>query len=378
MKLIRSSTVPQTLNRLCKGLFSELSQKGFEIIAVSSPGKDLDELAKRENVRTIGVPMKRRISPLYDIVSFFRLIILFSREKPHIVHSITPKAGLLSMAAAWTCKVPVRVHTFTGLVFPTSKGLKKRILKLTDSFTCRFATYVLAEGEGVKRDLTNNHITNKEINILGNGSLNGVNLEYFNPELPEVKEAAEKLRDKDVFTFIFVGRLVGDKGVNELVQAFSTLHRERPGTRLFLIGETENSIDPLLSSTLKEIEENPAIEYVGLQEDVRPWLAASDVLVLPSYREGFPNVVLEGAAMGLPCIVTDINGANEIIIDKGTGRIIPPNDIMALKKAMEEIINDPSISREMGIKARKRIISRYDHKKVRKALLNFYNSMDLN
>ena len=148
-KLLRISTVPTSLNTFCKGLLKELSQEGYEVVAVSSPGEALNELAEREGVRTIEVPMERHISPFKDLKSLWRMWRVMRREKPDMVHSMTPKAGLVSMVAAKLAGVPIRIHTFTGLVFPTSTGLKRRILMFTDWLTCACATHVIPEGEGV-------------------------------------------------------------------------------------------------------------------------------------------------------------------------------------------------------------------------------------
>ena len=164
MKIIRATTIPKSLDVFCRGILKKLSEK-YEVVALSSPGEEMQAIAEREGVRTITVPMQRHISPwrdiVADIVALYRLIQVFRRERPTMVHSMTPKAGLLCMIAAWLTHVPVRVHTFTGLVFPTAKGLQRRLLMLTDSITCRCATYIIPEGEGVKKDLLDYGITDK-------------------------------------------------------------------------------------------------------------------------------------------------------------------------------------------------------------------------
>lgn len=365
--------MPGSLAAFCRGLLRELQeQEGYEVVAVSSPGTELDELGSREGVRTAAVAMERHISPWRDLKSLWRLVKVFRREQPAMVHSMTPKAGLLSMIAAWICRVPVRIHTFTGLVFPTATGLTQRILILTDRVTCACATHVIPEGEGVKNDLINYKITRKPLKVLGHGNVRGIDLGHYNPELPEVQAEAAKLRRPDAFTFVFVGRLVRDKGINELVEAFHRLHSEYPNTRLLLVGEMEQDLDPLKPETLNEIKHNDAIEAVGRQSDVRPWLAASDALVFPSYREGFPNVVIEAGAMGLPSIVTDINGSREIIIEGRNGVIIPSSDTEALYNAMKRMVGTPTEATAMGAAARPLIASRYEQTYVRRCLKEFY------
>ena len=372
-KSIRISTIPLSLDVLLQGQLRMLSEH-YEVVGVSSPGEELDKVAQREGIRTIAVPMERKISPFKDLVSLFRLIRLFHREKPWMVHSLTPKAGLLAMTAAWICRVPVRIHMFTGLVFPTTTGLKQKILMATDSITCACATNVLPEGKGVKKDLEHFRITSKPLQIIGNGNINGIDLEYFD-RTPEVLEQAEKYRKEEVVTFCFVGRIVRDKGMNELVGAFQRLHQAYPNTRLVLVGPFEEKLDPVLPETRQAIEQQAAIEWMGWQNDIRPFLAASEVFVFPSYREGFPNVVLQAGAMGLPSIVTDINGSSEIITEGVNGSIIPSQDEEALYKAMEKLL-DTEERRKLAQQARPQIANRYERKALWKELLKFYRSLE--
>lgn len=377
MKIIRTSTVPGSLGTFCRGLLRELhEEEGYEVVAVSSPGEVLDEIARREGVRTVAVPMERRMAPLRDLRSLWRLVRVFRRERPALVHSITPKAGLLSMMAAWLTRVPVRLHTFTGLVFPTSTGLTRKILMLTDRLTCACATHIVPEGEGVRDDLIRWRITGKPLQVLGHGNIRGIDLQHYDPARPDVRAAAAQIRKPGVFTFIFIGRLVGDKGINELVDAFARLNREIPATRLLLVGTREDALDPLRPATIDEISRNPAIEAVGRQADVRPWLAASDAMVFPSYREGFPNVVIEAGAMGLPAIVTDINGSREIVIEGRNGTVIPPRDADALLGAMRRFAaGDSGTLRAMAAEARPLVAARYEQTYVRRCLKDYYRQI---
>lgn len=376
MKLIRTSTVPGSLNTFCRGLLRELQEsEGYEVIAVSSPGPALEEVKEREGVKICAVPMERHISPVKDLKSLWGLIKVFRREKPAMVHSMTPKAGLLSMMAAWICRVPVRVHTFTGLVFPTATVVKKKILIFTDRLTCACATHIVPEGEGVKNDLINYKITRKPLKVLGHGNVRGIDLTHYNPALPEVCSAAAKLRCKEVFTFIFIGRIVRDKGINELVEAFDQLNKEYTNIRLLLIGRQEPKLDPLKPEILSIIDSNKSIEAVGEQSDVRSWLVASDVFVFPSYREGFPNVVIEAGAMGLPSIVTNINGSREIIKDGENGIIIPSHQVGTLYRAMKLFLTDKELRCRLSEKTRPMIASRYEQSYVRSCLKKYYKEI---
>lgn len=376
VKIIRTSTVPGSLDTFCRGLLSELQQEcGYEVVAVSSPGDRLETLAAREGVRTVAVPMERHISPLKDLKSLWRLVRVFRRERPMMVHSMTPKAGLLSMMAAWICRVPVRLHTFTGLVFPTATGLTQKILVFTDRLTCACATHIVPEGQGVKNDLTNYRITRKPLHVLGHGNVRGIDLDYFDPALSEIRTEAAKIRKPGVFNFVFVGRLVRDKGINELVEAFERLNKEHPDTRLLLVGRQEPELNPLKPESLAKIDSNPSIEAVGLQSDVRPWLASSDAFVFPSYREGFPNVVIEAGAMCLPSIVTDINGSREIIIEGQNGIIIPPRNADSLYAAMKQFVEQTQNLKRMASSARPLIASRYEQGYVWKCLKDYYKKI---
>lgn len=373
IKIIRSTTVPVSLDVFCKGMLWELSEK-FEVVGLSSPGLALERVAEREGVRTIAVPMERHISLKKDVVSLWRLIRAFHKEKPTMVHSMTPKAGLLCMLAAWITRVPVRVHTFTGLVWPTSIGLKRKILILTDKLTCACATHIIPEGEGVKNDLINNWITKKPLKVLGYGNVMGVDMEKYSRR-PEVMDKA-KVIHKQIFTFLYVGRIVKDKGINELCEAFDKLSGLAE-TRLILVGPSEDSLDPISDKAREIIAKNPNIESVGgkFGDELLAYYAAADCFVFPSYREGFPNTVLEAGAMGLPSIVTDINGSREIIKQGKNGVIIPSQNAEALFDAMINMMRDKSTREWMAGNARKMIASRFEQSFVRKCLYDFYDEI---
>lgn len=372
IKIIRACTVPLSLD-FVTGMLPDL-QKKYEVVLLSSSGLGWEEVHKlHSDVRCIEVNMERHISLVKDVKSLWQLWRVFRQEKPQMVHSMTPKAGLLCMMAAWMAGVPVRIHTFTGLVFPTAVGLKKKILMAADWLTCACATHVIPEGEGVKNDLLNNGITKKSIQVLGYGNCRGIDLEHFD-KTPEVMERAGKLRKDGICTFIAVGRLVGDKGINELIEAFVKLNKKNSSTRLILVGSYEDNLDPLKTETLDLIKNCDAIETVGRQSDVRPWFAAADVAVLASYREGFPNVVIEAGAMGLPQIVTDINGAREIIIEGQNGIIIPSKSVDALYDTMTRML-DVDYRKAFAENARKLIASRYEQGFVRKCLYDFYDKI---
>lgn len=369
-KIIRAATTDLSID-FCRDVMIKMREKGYEMAALSSPGDYLTKLNKEKGFKTIEVHIERRISLWNDIKSLFNLIRVFRKEKPYVVHSITPKAGLLCMLAAWLTKVPFRIHTFTGLVWPTATGLSRRILMTTDWLTCACATHIIPEGEGVKSDLQK-HITKKPMKVLGFGNIQGIDLNRFDPSRFSPKE-----KDNDNFVFLFVGRIVGDKGINEMVWAFTQLHQEYPKTKLRLVGDYEPGLDPLDLEADKEIEGNDAIEAKGslFNDDLVRAYAEADCFVMPSYREGFPNSVLEAGAMGLPQVVTDINGSREIVTDGFNGLIVPPKDRESLYRAMRSIYQDKALRKKLAGNARESIAQRFERSFVQQCQIDFYEEI---
>lgn len=374
-KIIRATTVPMSLNAFCKGMLKELSEK-YEVVGLSSPGNDLNIVSEREGVRTIAIPMERHISLFKDFKALIMMIGVFRKEKPTMVHSMTPKAGMLCMVAGWLTRVPVRVHTFTGLVWPTSTGLKRKILMLTDKITCACATHVIPEGEGVKHDLIASKITKKPLKVLGYGNVMGVDMNRFSRR-PEVMKIAERIRNNSMFTFVTVGRIVRDKGINEMIAAFQKLQETDKNVRLILIGDYEDKLDAISDESRKAIHDNKAIEAVGRKggDELLAYYAAADCFVSASYREGFPNTVLEAGAMGLPCVVTNINGSREIIKDGVNGMIVPPQDTESLYNAMKIMMTSKVDRDNLAKNARKMIADRFEQGFVRKCLYDFYDTI---
>ena len=347
----------------------------FEIVALSSEGPEQASLRDELGVRTITVEIKRRPSLFKDIVSLVKLVRVFRKEKPLIVHSMSAKCGLVSMMAAKIAGVPHRVHSFTGLAFPTATGLSRIILMITEKLTCMASNHLLPEGNGVKGALQQ-YITKKEMTVLGYGNIRGIDLVQYD-RTSEVIEAASRIKIQGVFTFLFVGRIVKDKGINELVAAFKKLYGSHPDVRLILVGPYEDDIDPISLETREAISCYNGITAVGKKTgvDLLSYYAASDCFVFPSYREGFPNVVIEAGAMGLPSVVTDIFGSNEIIIEGVNGLIVPPRDEDALYEAMKRMVEDNGLRIRLASNAREMIASRYEESFVRRCLIDYYHQI---
>lgn len=369
-KILRAVTVPMSLC-FCRDIMIKMRAMGYDMVAVTSPGPELEKIRDEDGFHCIEVKMERHISVVNDLKSLWNMINAFRKERPYLVHSMTPKAGMICMLAAWITRVPRRVHTFTGLVWPTATGIKRKILMLTDWLTCACATHIIPEGEGVKNDLCNGGITHKPMKVLGYGNVMGVDMERFNPARFVVRI------DMKTFTFVFVGRIVGDKGINELVEAFTRLHNKYNNVRLVLVGKYEQELDPVSDATRKMIDANDAINACGAKygDDLLQMYVNADCFVMPSYREGFPNTVLEAGAMGLPSIVTDINGSREIIENGKNGLIVPPKDASALYKAMERMLTDNAVRETMQNNARTMIASRFERNFVQKCLIDFYKEI---
>jgi len=378
MKMIRITTVPISLKVLLNGQHRFMSEHGIYVIGVSSKGKELFEVGEEENISVIPIEMSRKITPLKDLKSLWSAYRLFKKEKPTIVHSHTPKAGIVGMVAAKLAGVPIRLHTVAGMPLMEVTGGKRKVLDFVERLTYSAATKVYPNSKGLFDFIVSHQYTSlNKLKVIGNGSSNGINTSQFSKEI--ISEEQQNLLRNDLgignddFVFVFVGRLVGDKGVNELVKAFCQLNY--PSAKLLLVGPLESDLDPLHNDTLRRIDENKDIISAGFQKDVRPYFAISNVLVFPSYREGFPNVVMQAGAMELPAIVSDINGCNEIIIEGKNGTIIPVKNVDAVKDAMEMMIRDEELYLKMKINARLMITERYEQQVVWDALLTEYKSL---
>lgn len=377
-KMCIVTTIPSSLN-FFRGQLGFLG-KLFDITAISSGKKQLEEFGCQENVNVHCIPMKREISLLKDGVGLIRFIGYFSKVRPYLVHGNTPKGALLSLLAAKLVRIPKRVYMCHGLRYQGTVGLMKRLLMVMEKITCKCATEVLCVSQGVREQLDVDNICGKsKSKVILNGSANGINMVYFDKcRLGNLSDWKIKLGiTRDDFVFSFVGRVVRDKGVNELVYAFDKLSILYPDRiSLLIVGPEEDSLDPISDDTRNILKKNLRIHLLGRQTDVRPYMAVSDVFLLPSYREGFGQVLMEAGALGVPCITTDIIGCNEIIQDGINGKIIPPRDENALYEAMKWFYEhrEDEVKRMAG-NARPMIAERYEQHKVWEALLKEYQSL---
>ncbi|NHF61068.1 glycosyltransferase family 4 protein [Flavobacteriaceae bacterium TP-CH-4] len=387
-KLIRITTIPASLGGLLRGQLRYMSDH-FEVIGIASAtgGANATEIDVLENVgvqqnsRVIPVEMTRKITPWKDLKATWQLYKIFKSEKPYIVHTHTPKAGTLGMMAAFLARVPHRLHTIAGLPLLEAKGAKRVLLDTVEKMTYACATGLYPNSFGLKDILIRSKYTKaSKLKVIANGSSNGVDTSLYDPGLFDQKTKNDLKSELGIkstdFVFIFVGRLVTDKGLNELAKAFKLINSEFENTKLLLVGSPEAELDPLLPETELILKNNKGIISVGSQRNVRPYYAIADMLTFPSYREGFPNVVMEAGSMGLPSIVSDINGCNEIILEGKNGYIVPVKNVDTLYDRMKEayLLAKKGKSLEMNA-IRELIISRYSRSMVWEEILKEYQRL---
>lgn len=369
LKLLRVSTIPHSLHLLLRGQIRYMKEKGMEVYMASATGPEVEVLEKNEGASHYHVPLSRSLNPLHDLKALYHMVKLIRKIRPDIVHSHSPKAGTIGMLAAFICRVPLKIHTVAGLPLMESQGIKKKLLILVEKWTYRFADWVLPNSIGLQEYIIeNNLLTDKrKVKVLGKGSSNGIDLSYFS-RTPAVMEAAGLFREKhhvekSDLLLCFVGRLAFYKGINELVAAFKILSERYVNLKLVLVGPTE-SLNPLEERTTALISTLPGIIATGHQDDIRPYLAAADIFVFPSYREGFPQSLMQACAFGLPCIATDINGCNEMVFNGVNGYLIPSKQVDAIVEACVKLITDKATRIKLGENSRAYIEEHFEQRQV--------------
>lgn len=378
-KLIRITTVPLSLKLLLTGQMKFMKEQGWEVIMVSAEGREVDQVVKSEGVRHEVIPFTRKITPFADLMCIWQLVQLFKREKPDIVHTHTPKAGLLGMIAANLAGVKIRIHTLAGIPAMAAEGSKKSLLENVEKWTYSNGTEIWPNSNGLKNFVEENGLCpGSKLRIVGKGSSNGVDLDKFNREsLKENHLVAATMRilpGEDEFIILVVGRLVRDKGIQELVSAFlnsKIVNR----SKLVLLGAFEQDLNPLSPETIQTIQDHPKIIQIDWTDHVAHYLALADVLVHPSHREGFPNVLLEAGAMHVPVICSDIIGNTDIITQQKTGLIFPVKDATVLKEALEFAFVKRDKMAGYAAKLYQEIVDNYDRKIVQQEIYRNYQRL---
>ena len=372
-ELIRVTTVPLALRTLLAGQMRYMKTHGFEVLMVSADGPERQDVINNEGCKHQVIDMTRAITPFRDLVSLWKLYRLFKKQKPDIVHSHTPKAGLLAMLAARFAGVPVRIHTIAGLRFMTTGGFKRKLLIRMEKLTCRSAQYVWANSFSMKKYVEEAKICKHEkLGVIGNGSTNGIDLARFSKASVE-PGALEKIKQKiqydpSLFYFLFVGRLVRDKGIEELVDAFDLLYSSNTSVRLVLVGADENHLDPIAASTLFRIKSHPGIIQTGWDNKTEYYFSLAHVFIFPSHREGFPNVLLQAGAMGCPVVCSRIPGNIDVVSHEQTGLLFTVADsreiFSNMQRAISEKENLQQWANNLEIKVRNEFSQIFVHQKI--------------
>jgi len=336
-KIIRITTVPLALRYLLEGQMRFINENGFDVIMISAEGTGLEEVIAGEKCRHIIVPMTRKISPVQDLKCLFQLIQIFKKEKPDIVHTHTPKAGLLGMLAAKICGVKIRIHTIAGLKFVTATGKTRKILIAMEKLTTSAANYIWPNSYSLLQTVKNYKLAAPgKMKVIASGSSNGINLKRFAKQAltTETLFGVKKLLNYDpgLKYLLFVGRIVKDKGVEELLEVFASLYENDTALRLILVGSFEEALDPLNEQAKKILSSHPGLVQIPWSNEVEYFISLSLMLIHPSHREGFPNVLLQAGAMKCPVICSAIDGNIDIIDHKKTGLLFKKGDREDLKE----------------------------------------------
>ncbi len=352
-----------------------MGDHGFEVYMASANDNSVAALEKNEGAKHFSIPLNRKLNVFKDLVALYYTVKLIRRLKPHIVHTHSPKAGVVGMMAAWLCNVKLKVHTVAGLPLVEETGLKRKLLILVEKVTYLFSDWVLPNSQEQMEFIKLNIYSGKKIRMIGRGSSNGIDLDFFCKHEGYLIERNNLRKDYNIanedVVLTFVGRLAHYKGINELVAAFKHLCTKHSNIKLLLVGPLED-LNPLKPETIDEIDSNNSIITTGHVEDVRPFLNISDVFVFPSYREGFPQSLMQACAYKLPCIATDINGCTEIIFDNVNGYIIPAKNVTELIKRCETLINDSDKRISLGENGRRYLEDNFEQKQFWDKLKNFY------
>jgi len=366
-------TSPQTCLVL-GGRLRALREAGFRVTLLSSPGELLDRTAAREGVESVALPMRREMAPLADLVALVRLCRLLYRLKPEMTEFSTPKAGLLGSIAAMLCGVPARVYFLRGLKLETATGMKRRILLATEKIAAACSHTVLCNSDSLRNQaLALGVAPESKLHLLGNGSSNGVDVERFSPGKNNLRSRLGLPLNAPVVGF--VGRLTRDKGLPELIEAFDAILAARPEAHLLLVGWFDAAEDALGSLLRWRIESHPRIHMTGFVADTAPYYRAMDVMVLPTWREGFPNVVLEAAASGIPVVTTLCTGSRDAVVPEVTGLLIPPGYPEAIREAVLQLLSNPERRCRMGKAARAWVLDHYVNGRVLGLAVHYYQSL---
>lgn len=379
-KLIRITTVPMALRYLLPGQPQFMQQNGFDVLMISADGPELADVVKNEGCRHIIVPMTRKITPLQDVKCLWQLIKIFKKEKPDIVHTHTPKAGLLGMLAAKLCGIKVRIHTVAGMPLMVEKGFKLKLLTFIEKLTYWAANHVWPNSQSLYNYITAHKFTKPtKLNIICKGSTNGINLARFNKNVLTSEGTAavkQQINYNAQNTYLLcIGRLVADKGIIELVHVFTKLQQQHAQLRLVLVGDFEQELDPLPVDVLEQIKSNAAIIHITWTQQVECFMHVADYFVFPSHREGFPNVLLQAGVMQCPIICSRIPGNVDIVSHEQTGLIFNTSNEDQMQQQIEYAITHTEKMKTMATTLHTIVNENYRRENIWQNMLATYNEL---
>jgi len=367
----------RTAAHILKPQLQYLLEKGrVRVVLVCSPGQELQQLTPHPLLAVEPLPLARRPAPLADLVALWRLVQLVRSIRPDIVNAATPKAGFLGTLASWLAGTPCRIYSLRGLRLETASGWRRVLLYAVEWITCHCAHKVVCVSPSVRARAIELGIANEARTcVVGPGSSNGADARRFGPTPENVAEAAALratlgLTSEDA-VIGFVGRLTRDKGIAELVEAFERLRSEGRHVRLLLVGDFEDE-DPVPERTRRAIENDPCVIKTGFVANTAPYYHLMTMLVLPTYREGFPNVVLEAAVAGVPVVATRVTGVVDAVVEDVTGLLVPARDADALAGAMRRILDEPELAGRLADAARKRALEEFQPERIWAGHLELY------
>ncbi|MBP7699059.1 MAG: glycosyltransferase family 4 protein [Saprospiraceae bacterium] len=377
-KLVRITTVPVSLQKLLTGQMKFMKDNGFEVIMMSADGPEISEVVTREGCPHIIIPLTRKITPLQDLKALYILIKHIRKIKPDIVHTHTPKAGLIGMLAAFLTRVPIRIHTVAGLPLETQRGIKRKLLIAIEKITYWCANEVWPNSKSLYNFVLEHKLTNcDKLHIIGHGSTNGIDVVEYDATILNadiLNEVKQKLNYSASYKYLlFVGRVVKDKGIEELVAVFKSLSAVFSNLKLIIVGPYENDLDPISSEVEDEIKINPAIISTGYSNYVKYYMHIADIFVFPSHREGFPNVLMQAALMDCPVAASRITGNVDIIEHQLNGLLFEKGNKTELYASIERLLLDTDLTKIISSKLREKIIANFDRQVVHQLIKQRYN-----
>ena len=365
------------LKYLLPGPMKYMKENGFEVLMVSADGKERMDVIKNEECPHLIVPMTRQITPVSDIKSLWQLYRVFRREKPDIIHSHTPKAGLLAMMAGKLAGVKIRIHTVAGLRFMTAKGKTRKLLVSMEKFTAAAATHVWPNSLSLKNYILTNKLASPEkVQMIGFGSSNGIDLNRFSASVldaDKLQVAKQQIQyDPSNIYLLSIGRIVRDKGMDELLKAFAAVYADKSNLRLVILGSFEDELDPVSEEARNILKTHPGIIHIQWSDEVENFLSICNMLVHPSYREGFPNVLLQAGALDCPILCSRIEGNVDIVDHKETGLLFEVRDAKGLEEQLRFALDHSGELKTYAANLKKRIQERFDRRFVHESIKNKY------